>query len=421
MQLRPRCGQNEDEHMAKLAIAGGSPVRTEPWVNWPIWGEEEERRLLEVLHSGAWGKLYGKVTEEFETAFAAYQGCQECVATTNGTSALRVALRAVDVEAGDEVILPPYTFQATATSIMAVGATPVWADVSADTYTLDPDAFEAAITPRTRAVIPVHVAGNPCMMDEITAIAEKAGIAVIEDAAQAHGAVYSGTPVGGIGDVGCFSFQASKNLSGGEGGAVTTNDRLVAEKAWSLHNCGRIRNEGWYEHALLGSNVRMTEFQAAVLLGQLSRAEKQNARRWRNWQILTELLEGVEGVSGVRVPTAECRSAVHLYLFHYEPRTCGISRAKFLEALGAEGIPASPGYSPLYRDAMFVRNNGPSPAERFLGRELDYGKVDCPACERICTEEGFWLYQKHFLGPESDMEQIAEAIRKVLDNRNELR
>lgn len=407
--------------MAKLAIAGGSPVRAEPWPEWPMWGKEEEERLLEVLHSGAWGKLYGKVTEEFEGAFAAYQGCQECVATTSGTSALQVALRAVDVEAGDEVILPPYTFQASATATLAVGATPVWADIRADTYTLDPDAFEAAITPRTKAVMPVHVAGNPCLMDEITAIAEKAGIAVVEDCAQAHGALYCGTPVGGIGDVGCFSFQASKNLSGGEGGAAVTNDHLVAEKAWSLHNCGRVRSKGWYEHPLLGSNLRMTEFQAAVLLSQLGRAEEQGARRWSNWQALTHLLEDIDGVSGVRLPSSECRSAVHLYLFHYEPRTCGVSRGKFLEALNAEGIPVSPGYSPLYREPLFVRCDGSSPAERFTGRKLDYSRVDCPVCERICAEQGFWLYQKHFLGPEGDMEQIAAAIRKVLANRNELR
>ncbi|MBD3173914.1 MAG: aminotransferase class V-fold PLP-dependent enzyme [Armatimonadia bacterium] len=407
--------------MAKLAIAGGTPVRTEPWPDWPVWGEAEEQRLLEVLRSGAWGKIYGDMTEEFERTFGGYQGCLECVATTTGTSALQVALRAVDVEAGDEVIIPPYTFQATATAVLCVGATPVWADISADTYTLDPDAFEAAITPKTRAVIPVHVAGNPCMMDEISAIAEKNGIAVVEDAAQAHGAIYSGSPVGGIGDVGCFSFQASKNLSGGEGGAITTNDRLVAEKAWSLHNCGRARGGGWYEHPMLGSNERMTEFQAAVLLGQLSRAEEQNERRWSNWQALTRLLEDVEGISGVRLPTAECRSAAHLFLFHYEPRVCGISRAKFLEAVSAEGIPLSPGYSPLHRSEMFQRTNGRSPAERFIGRPLSFDEVDCPACERICSEEGFWLYQKHLLGPERDMEQVVEAMTKVLENRNELR
>jgi dTDP-4-amino-4,6-dideoxygalactose transaminase len=388
-----------------------------------VWGEEEEARLLAVLRSGAWGKIYGGVSEEFEAAFARLQGCDHCAAVVSGTAALEVALRAVGVEAGDEVIIPPYTFMATATSVIAVCATPVWADIHADTWTLDPDAFEAAITPRTRAVIPVHVAGNPCMMDEIQAVADKHGIAIVEDAAQAHGAVYSGTPVGGIGDAGCFSFQASKNLSSGEGGAVTSNDAAVAEKAWSLHNCGRVRNQGWYEHPIMGWNYRMTEFQAAVLLAQMTRFEEQFETRLRNSRALTRLLEDVEGVSGAAIPGEGSMSAVHLYLFNYDSKGFGgLARDRFLAALNAEGIPVSSGYVPLYKAEMFERQgDGRSIAERYSGRTFDYAKVRCPVTERICGSDGFWMYQKHFLGPESDMEQIAAAIRKVRGNVGELR
>jgi dTDP-4-amino-4,6-dideoxygalactose transaminase len=363
------------------------------------------------------------VSEEFERAFAELQGCDHCVAVTTGTSALRCALRAVGVEAGDEVIIPPYTFMATGTAVIDVSATPVWADIHPETWTLDPAAFEAGITSRTRAVIPVHVAGNPCMMDEITEIAERYGIAVVEDAAQAHGAIYSGTPVGGLGDAGCFSFQASKNLSGGEGGAVTTNDRLIAERVWSVHNCGRYRDKGWYEHPIMGSNERITEFQSAVLLAQLSRFKGQFDTRLRNAAVLTELLEPIEGVSGARVPGQGSESAVHLYLVNYDPRAFGgLPRERLLEALGAEGIPSSSGYTPLYKAEMFDRGtNGRSCAERYSGRTFDFSKVCCPECERICNSAGFWIYQKHFLGTEGDMSQIAEAVKKIQDNVSEIR
>jgi len=409
--------------MAKLALAGGTPVRTGPWPEWPVWDAEEERRLLEVLRSGAWGKIYGGVSEEFERAFAQLQACDYCVAVSTGTSALRCALRAVGVEAGDEVIIPPYTFMATATSVIDVAATPVWADIHPDTWTLDPDALEAAITSRTRAVIPVHVAGNPCMMDEIIEVAERHGIAVVEDAAQAHGAIYSGTPVGGLGDAGCFSFQASKNLSGGEGGAITTNDRLVAERAWSVHNCGRCRDKGWYEHPIMGSNERITEFQSAVLLAQLTRFGDQFEARLRNAALLTDLLEPIEGISGAKVPGEGSRSAVHLYLANYDSRAFGgLPRERFLEALAAEGIPAASGYVPLYKAEMFDRGtDGRSCAERYSGRTFDFSNVSCPECERVCAGGGFWIYQKHFLGTETDMSLIAEAIRKIQDNVSEIR
>ncbi len=400
--------------MSKLALLGGAPVRAKPWPEWPVWGEPEEKRLLEVLHSGQWGKIYGGVTEEFEREFATIAGAEHCIGVLTGTAALEVALRAVGVEAGAEVIIPPYTFMATATTVLDVGAVPVWADISPDTWTIDPDAIEALITPRTAAIIPVHVAGNPCRMDEIEAIAEVRGISIIEDAAQAHGALYQGAPAGSLGDAACFSFQASKNLSAGEGGAVTSNDRQVAERAWSLHNCGRVKDRGWYEHCLMGWNHRMTEFQAAVLLGQMTRFEEQRETRWRNADRLTGLLADVEGVSTATIPGEGSRSAVHLMLVNYDPQAFrGLPRAKFLEALAAEGVPAAPGYVPLYKAEMFARNGKRSSAERFTGKTLDFAKVKCPVCERICDGEGFWIYQKQFLGPESDMDDIAEAIRKI--------
>jgi dTDP-4-amino-4,6-dideoxygalactose transaminase len=260
-------------------------------------------------------------------------------------------------------------------------------------------------------------------MDEIQAVADKRGIAIVEDAAQAHGAVYSGTPVGGIGDAGCFSFQASKNLPSGEGGAVTSNDAAVAEKAWSLHNCGRVRNQGWYEHPIMGWNYRMTEFQAAVLLAQMTRFEEQFETRLRNSQALTDLLAGVEGIRGATIPGTGSMSAVHLYLFSYDAKAfAGLPRERFLQALNAEGIPASSGYAPLYKAEMFDRqSDGRSIAERYSGRTFDFGKVHCPVTERICGGEGFWIYQKHFLGPESDMGQIVAAIEKIRGNLNELR
>src|SRR4051794_31127306 len=262
--------------MAQLAIKGGTPLRTKGWPRWPQWGEEEAQRLQQVLESGEWGG-FNPLVREFEETWAKRHGAKYCVSAVNGTLTLEAALRVVGVGQGDEVIVPPYTFIATANAVRLVGATPVLADIEGDTYNFDIDHVAEAIGPKTKAIIPVHFAGLAVYMDRLMPLAREYGLAVIEDAAHAHGSTWRGTPLGSLGDIGSFSLQQSKNLTAGEGGILITNDEELALKLWSFSNQGRDPKGKWYEHSLLGSNLRMTGWQAAVLLAQLGRFEEQLA------------------------------------------------------------------------------------------------------------------------------------------------
>ena len=264
--------------MAKLALYGGPKVHEGPWPTWPRVTERDVERVTDVLRGGRWG-LGGTAIDEFQEAFAAFCDARHCVCTASGTTALILAMRALGIGPGDEVILPPYTFIASASSILEVGAVPVFADLEADTLLLDPAAAEAAITDKTKAIMAAHIGGAPCDMDAVSAVAERHGLLVVEDAAQAHGAVYRGRKVGAIGHAGAFSFQSSKNLSCGEGGVVCTNDDEVGERAWSLHNVGRQPPEARLQHTHIGYNMRMTQLQAALLLSQMEHLEEQMARR----------------------------------------------------------------------------------------------------------------------------------------------
>ena len=261
--------------MAHLAINGGPRVREKAFPRWPVHGEAERKAILEVLESGQWGGVEQRVVPQFEEQFAALHQCAHGVTCTNGTAALEIAIRALGISFGDEVILPPYTFIASATAILLNQAIPVFVDVDPETYTLDPSKIEEAITPKTKAIMAVHIGGMPCEMDAILHIANKHNLAVIEDSAQAHGAEWAGQRVGSIGTVGCFSFQSSKNMTSGEGGIIVTNDQEVYDRCWSIHNVGRIPGGRWYEHPNLGGNYRMTEWQAAILLAQMGRLHDQ--------------------------------------------------------------------------------------------------------------------------------------------------
>ncbi len=397
----------------QLAIEGGTPVRTRPWPSWPVFDEREEQAILEVVRSGQWWSVGGTKVRQFEEEFARFQDAQFAVCVTNGTAALEVALRAARIGCGDEVIVPPYTFIATATAVLSVGATPVFVDVEDESLNIDPRKIEEAITPRTRAIIPVHIAGCPADMDGVLEVARKYNLLVIEDAAQAHAAEWRGKKVGAIGDMGCFSFQASKNLNAGEGGAVLTNDPHWADMVWSVHNVGRIRGGRWYEHHVLGSNFRMTEFQAAILLCQLQRLPEQTERRTRNAQKLSEMLAQIPGIRPPRPDPRVTRHAYHLYIFRYHKEAFGgRPRDEFVKALSAEGVPCTPGYVPLYKERVFT-NRPHSKDLCQLSALKDYSRVHCPVCERACYEEAVWLYQNMLLGDEEDMADIATAISKV--------
>ena len=259
--------------MPKLALLGGEPVRRRPLGRWPLITDEEIEAVKRVLRRGKLcATMYGsEEVAKFEEEFAAAIGVKRAVAVSSGTAALDVVLRAVGVKLGDEVITTPYTFIATATSILHNHGVPVFADVEARTRNIDPGEIEKKVTERTKAIVVVHFAGHPAEMDEIMEIAERHGLYVIEDAAHAHLAEYKGRKVGGIGHAAIFSFQESKNMTAGEGGIITTNDEELAERCISLREHGRRRDKPWYYHEMLGWNYRMTEMQAAILRVQLRR------------------------------------------------------------------------------------------------------------------------------------------------------
>lgn len=407
--------------MPQLALLGGSPVRTRPFPAWPVFDQREEDLALEVLRSGQWWRYtLGEALDPtqgdsavppskvaaFQQAFAAAHGCRYGIACVNGTAAIEVVLRAMGIGPGDEVVVPPYTFVATATAPMLIGATPVFCDIRLEDFNLDPGRLEVAITPRTRAIVPVHFAGLAADLDAIGAIAARHGIPVVEDAAHAHGGTWNGRPLGSLGAAATFSFQASKNMTAGEGGIVTTNDAALAEVCESLVWVGRKTGRPWYEHHRLGWNYRLTEFQAAILLAQLERLPGQTALRQENGAYLSSLLAAVPGIAPLAVPGFATGHAWHIYVFRFLDEEFGLPRARFLEALEAEGIPCSSGYAhPLYRNPLFQGY------ERFA--EL------CPASEQACRE-AVWLEHRLLLGTRADMDDIAAAIAKIHAHRSEL-
>jgi dTDP-4-amino-4,6-dideoxygalactose transaminase len=394
---------------AGLAVDGGTPVRTEPFPGWPIVENSDRERLLQALESGVWG-INGSLKPEFEEKFAAYVGTRYSATVANGSVSLRLALIAAGIQAGEEVIVPPYTFIATASAVLESNATPIFVDVEPDTYNLDPELIEAAITPRTRAIIPVHLGGLPADMDRINAVAKRHGLTVIEDAAHAHGAEWKGRKVGSLGDMASFSFQSSKNLASGEGGVVTTSDENLIERLRALRSCGRLSGDAWYDHGILGGNYRLSELQAALLLSQFERLDEQAIKRDTNGLYLNEQLAQIEGIEPLKRGGGETRHAYHLYTFKYSPQGfSGWSRERFLEALNAEGIPATSGYyKPIYQQPYFQRGDF-APYQK---PDIDYNQVVCPVGEQACRE-AVWLHQSMLLGEKTDMDDIVEAIAKV--------
>jgi dTDP-4-amino-4,6-dideoxygalactose transaminase len=400
-----------------LALLGGRPVRERPFTSWPIFGEREEARLLGALGSGHWGRLDGNEVTEFEERFAAMHGCQHGIAVVNGTVSLRLGLMAAGLDAESEVIIPPYTFFSTASAVVEANMVPVFADIDLGTFNLDPQAVEAGITPRTRAVIPVHFAGQPADMDGIMAIARKHELLVIEDAAHAHGASYRNRPAGSLGHLASFSFQSSKNLTCGEGGIITTNDPQLAASCRSLHNCGRIPTGVWYEHHVISGNYRLGELQGALLNAQLDRLEDQTKTRDDNGQYLRRRLTILPGLDPQQRPDFCTRHAYHLFMLRIDRQEFGAPRAAVIEALRAEGVPCSPGYGFSLPQQPMFRNRAFGPYLAGITDRLDYERVHCPISDLLCREQALWLEQAIFLGSREDMDDIYRAFEKVYDER----
>lgn len=399
--------------LTELAINGGKPVRKKPFPSWPIFGKAEEKALIEVLRSGKWG-IGGEKNAEFSQAYAKWLGVRRVVTCTNGTAAIEIALRAVGVKPADEVIVPSYTFVATASSVLSIGAVPVFADIEPETYMMDPDSVEAVITPKTKAIIPVYIGGDPADLDRILKIAGDRDLRVVEDAAQAHGAEWNGKRIGGDGDIAIWSFQSSKNLTAGEGGAMSTNNEEIGEDAWSIMNCGRRKDRQWYEHFILGSNFRMTEFQAAILLKQLAKVEGQMKIRDKNAAYLAKRLKEVEGIVPLETYPQTTRHAHHLFIMRYDQNAFGgVPKEKFVKTVNKEGIPLAPGYTIPLHELPAIRNYS------LPYVNLDYSTTKLPVTERACKEEGMWFHQSVLLGTRRDMDDIVDALLKVKKHSNE--
>jgi perosamine synthetase len=398
------------------ALLGGTPVRRTPFPGWPVADAREEEALTAVVRGGKWNRSQNVAA--FEEKYAALTGARHCLATANGTSALITSLAALGIGPGDEVIVPPYTFVATINAVLLLHALPVFVDTDVETFQIDARKIEQAVTSDTRVVMPVHLGGSAADLDTILEVAKRRGLIVVEDACQAHLAEWRNRKVGTYGRTGCFSFQASKNLNSGEGGAILTGDEAVVEACYRFHNNSRgRRNTGAdFSYRSTGANLRMTEFQGALLVAQMTRLEVQSRTREENARYLTSLLEQIPGVTPARLYDGCTRNAYHLYMFRYDAgRFAGLPRAAFLKALGAEGIPASAGYSPL--------NKEPFLAEALSGRgfraiyskaRLDAWREQnrCPENDRLCAE-AVWLTQTMLLGSRKDMDDIAEAVQKV--------
>ena len=411
-----------------LAILGGTPVRSAPFPDWPKIADNDEKSWDAVLRSKKWCRLgvNPSYATRFEETFKTMNDAAYCVATASGTTALFTALNALDVGPGDEVLVPPYTFVATVNVVQLQHALPIFVDTDRETFQIDANKVEGAITPQTKCILPVHLGGSPANMDKILEVARKHHLPVLEDACQAHLAEWRHQKVGTVGELGCFSFQASKNLNCGEGGAILSNNKELIERCMSFQNGGREVTPAGYKdttYVIPGSNHRVTEFQGALLLTQASRLETQSRTRTENATYLTKLLSEIPGIAPARMYDGCTRNAYHIYMLRYdESHFGGLPRNRFLKALAAEGIPCSEGYTPLNKEA-FIGASLNSRAFRKIYTEQELANYRernrCPENDRLC-EEAVWFSQTMLLGARTDMDQIAEAIRKIQTHAAEL-
>ena len=412
--------RQEAINVGELAITGGKPVRTKSFPAWPQATMADERAVAGAVRERKWG-IGGKRTAAFERKFADYVGAKYGATCANGTAALIVALLAGGIEEGAEVVVPAYTFIATPMAAVWCNATPVFADLDPETLNLDPEAAAATVTNRTQAVIPVHFGGIAADMTRFNALARKRKLHVVEDACHAQGAEYKGRRCGSLGHIAAFSFQSSKNITSGEGGFISTNSAKLDALARAFIHVGRLKNGGWYEHAIPGVNFRITDLQSALLLSQMCRLDRQTARRDRNGLYLARELSKIEGIFPQKRGREITRASYHLFMFRVDAERFPVPRDRFLEVLRAEGIPCSGGYPiPLYRQQVFLAKDfGPYAASARRRRDVSYARVHLPVTEKLCAE-CVWLYQSLLLGTRRDMQDVVRAIKKIRDHYREL-
>jgi dTDP-4-amino-4,6-dideoxygalactose transaminase len=404
--------------MAALALTGGYPVKTGPsaYMAWPVGGSAEEEALKRVLHSGKWGTM-GPEAEAFSREYADYCQARYGLAVLNGTVSLELLLRALEIGRGDEVIVPPYTFSATVHAVCLSGAVPVFADTDPATYTILPSSVEAHITPRTRAIIAVHLGGRPCDMDALRALARRHQLILIEDAAHAHGSEWNHKRTGSLADAGSFSFQASKNISCGEGGMITTDDGALYDKLWKIHNNGRDREDEI--EGVVSTNGRMAEWQAAILRARMGRIDEDIETRMENAAYLGRELACFPFIELLRDDPRITRNSLHLFVFKYKAQELkGVPRSLFIRALNAENVTmAAEGYNePIYKMRFLYTPD----YQRLTGRSFENPQDVLPNNEMAAGQEGCWMYHSALLGSQKDMGDILEAVEKIAHNSDEL-
>jgi dTDP-4-amino-4,6-dideoxygalactose transaminase len=407
----------------RLALFGGEPIRSTAFPAWPDYGEEEIAAATTVLKSGKFARQSGSQVNQFEQDFAKKFGAEYALAVSSGTAALHVALAALGIGPGDEVINTPHCFIGTATPVVHSGAVPIFADIDPRTFNIDPQTIESRITPRTKAIIPVHLNGCPAEMDSILEIARRHHLFVVEDAAQAHGGEYQGQMVGTIGDIGCFSFWEDKIITtGGEGGMVITRDAELARRAKKFHHHGEDRQDGTYyqgerlyHHATLGYNYRMTEIQGALGRVQLKKLDSYIEARRKLSHYLTQLISTIEGI----IPPYEPLHVKHVfykYIIRLDREILDIDAKQFVKALSAEGIPCSRRYpTPLHQQPVFVDHKGFGNTSAPFNPpwhpvNVEYGSGS-PIAEKLPAELVRLLMRPTFA--KQDIEDIARGVEKV--------
>lgn len=419
------------QRMGKLALTGGTPIiDVQLALPWPVHDERDEQALSDVLKSGAWTRTKSQGDDSwvwrFEDAFAAFQDARYGVAVATGSTGIELALKAVGVEPGDEVIMPAATWITVATAVVAVGAAPVFVDIDPATYNIDPGKVQEAITPKTRAVLCVHNGGMPADMDALRAETNKHGIALVGDCAHAHGSQWRGRGVGAIEDVGVFSFQGSKVLALGEGGMALTDSDELRARLYGFHHINGIAGRPKPQQSLPATNLRMSEWIGALGLVGLERLPQQIENREENARYFMKGLADISGVEGLEWDSRVTRWSFYIWHWRFiSSEFEGVQRDSFLAALKAEGVPVSTGQTaPLYRNAALTemhcgRTGFPFNAHTY-GRALDFTQLNCPETERIAATEALAFSHTLFLGPRQNMDRMLDAVRKIRENVAEL-
>ncbi|QDT56973.1 L-glutamine:2-deoxy-scyllo-inosose aminotransferase [Caulifigura coniformis] len=402
----------------KPAILGGTPIAKASWPGWPVIGAGERDGVAKVLDSGDWYRYAGSkgTVDAFEAAWAKTLGVAHCQATSSGTTSLVTAFASLEIGPGDEVIVPPYTFIATINAVMLHHALPVFVDTDETTAQIDPSKIAERVNGDTRCVVPVHLGGGCCDMDQLLAIAKEKNLNVVEDSCQTHTGEWKGKRLGTLGDAGCYSFQNSKNITSGEGGAMVTPraDIYARANAYQNQGGGKVPTDGKFTAG--GGNFRLTNFQGAILVEQLKRLDEQSRIREGNAEYLSRLLQEIGGVGAKKTVPGNTRNGYHLYVFDYDPaQFAGMKKATFLKALGAEGVPASGGYAALNKAPWVEKMLASRHYKRIYGdQRLKKWREEnvLPANDRM-IETAIWLTQNVLLADRSEMDRIGDAVRRI--------